>query len=317
MTEVMDSTVAAGEDGGTAAGRDAVTAWSAFEARLTASLAALPAQGYLILEHDLPESDEGSHFVQFARSRAGVLAEAVSNLYLAGNRCLDPEQEAALAALGWEAPHPRSKHRRNWSHRWRTPTPDAEAAALAVRSLREVYRVASPADLCLRRFTRGGEDLPDPDLGPRLVDALERAVAAWGPGRVDRVVESALASVADAGAIERPEPGRWSVVVEGVGLWVRRLDERPAVVRVYADFLGGVRPGQELFETLNAVNGRMVAGRVLWIDGTLFVADEVKAPGLSRDGVILACLGVSRAARRLAAELGAGMHPLSGPTLAN
>ena len=110
-------------------------------------------------------------------------------------------------------------------------------------------------------------------------------------------------------------------MVEGVGLWVRRLDERPAVVRVYADFLGGVRPGQELFETLNAVNGRMVAGRVLWIDGTLFVADEVKAPGLSRDGVTLACLGVSRAARRLAAELGAGMHLLSGladgPTLAN
>ena len=321
MTQAMDTTLTAVETGGAAPGPDAATAWPAFEARLAASLASLPARGYLILEHDLPESDEGSHFVQFARSRGGLLAEAVSNLYLAGSRLLDAEQGAALAALGWEAPHPRSRHRRNWSRRWPTPTPDAEAAAVAVRSLREAYRVASPADLLLRRFTRTGDDLPDPALGPRLVDALERAVAAWGAGRADRVVEAALASLADPGAIGRPEPGRWRVTVDGAALWVQRLDERPPLVRVYADFLGGVRPGPELFETLNAVNTRMLSGRVLWVGGALVVADEVKAPGLSRDGLVLACLGVARSARRLAGELGAGMSPLrgdaGGPTKAN
>jgi hypothetical protein len=322
MTQTMDTTPSSTEAGGPAPEPDAAMAWSAFEARLVASLTALPARGYLILEHDLSESDDGSHFVQFARRRGGLLAEAVSNLYLTGDRLLDAGQEAALAALGWEAPHPRSKYRRNWSHRWRTPTPDAEAAALAIRTLREAYRVASPGDLRLRRFTRAGEDLPDPALGPRLVDALERAVVAWGTGRVDRVVEAALASVvADPVAIERPDPGRWRITVEGIGIWVQRLDERPPLVRVYAEFLGAVHPGPGLFEMLNAVNTRMVSGRVLWVDGALVVADEVKAPGLSRDGLVLACLGVSRAARRLAAELGAGMQPLpgvtEGPTLAN
>jgi hypothetical protein len=313
MTETHEVTwTASGAGAGAVLATDEAAVWAAFEVRLAVSLAALPERAYLILEHDLPESDDGSHFVQFARERAGLLAEAVSNLYLEGGRRLDPGQEATLAELGWEAPHPRSKHRRNWSRRWRTPTPDAEAAALAVRSLREAYRVASPSDLKEVRFARSGEDLPDPVLGLPQVDAFERTVRAWGPKRVDRVVEVALAVLVGPDGIERPAPGRWDLLLDSVGIRVERLDARPRAVRAYAVFLGGVAPGPELFELLNAVNARLLTGRVLWVDGALIVADEVRAPGLTADGLVLACMELVRSAGRLTGEFGAGMRPFAG-----
>ena len=65
--------------------------WDDLEARLVAALERMALDQYLILSTRPAGDDESLYFVQFAQGgRAGFLAEAVSNRYLAGAAQLSP-----------------------------------------------------------------------------------------------------------------------------------------------------------------------------------------------------------------------------------
>ena len=295
--------------------------WPDFEGRLAASLLGLPMRSYLILERTI----EGqSHFVQFAREEAGLLEEAVSNLYLTGAAALPAGSDEVLLALGWERPIPSDKNRRNWRRRWPAeepvPVPAAAAAALAVRTLREVYGIASPSDLRYKRFHRDGADLPDPGLGIELIAPEPARVAPRYAGprrssRIPKLVLDVVTTLDPAAAMETLDPASWSMTLQGQTLWVCQI-ERPtlSLVRIHAQVLTGVAPSLALLEAINTVNTRLLQGRVLWIEGTVLFSVELPGPGLAPDVLAFTCGTVATMAPFLARELATA---LAGPIVDN
>ena len=143
----------------------ATPTWDEFEGHLAVVLARMAVDTYLILS--TPDSEvESAYYVQFAQGgKAGFIAEAVGNAFLAGTRALSPAQEEQLGDLGWQWPQPGSKDYSNFSRQWPMPTPFEEVAHLAIRTLREVYGIDSPSRLVYRRFAKGGPDFAEPGLG--------------------------------------------------------------------------------------------------------------------------------------------------------
>ena len=253
-------------------------AWAAFEARLAASLTALPPASYLIVETRAEAAEASTRYVQFAREERGLLAEAASNLYLRGQAQLGPDQVLVLTELGWDVPKRNSKHKRNWRRQYEVPVPFREVAALAVRTLRDAYSVASPEELVYARFARGGADLPDAGLGLDYRDAQRPGAAgpaAWAPEAIDAAVESVVTSVVDPEHLQRPTSGTWMLATGGQVVRVTRIPSRPPVVRVWAVFMTGVEVSDALLWTVNEVNTELLLGRVLWHDEDLIVAMEV------------------------------------------
>lgn len=138
--------------------------WDDFEHRVALVLERMATDTFLILS--TRPDDEQCFYVQFAQGgRAGFRAEAESNNYLVGRWALSPIQEEQLADLGWQAPLPGEKIALNFMRQWPMPTPFADVAGLAVRTLREVYGIDHPSELVYRRFAKGGHDFAEPSLG--------------------------------------------------------------------------------------------------------------------------------------------------------
>jgi hypothetical protein len=169
--------------------------WDDVEARLVAALERMALDQYLILSTRPAGDDESLYFVQFAQAgRAGFLAEAVSNRYLAGAAQLSPAQEDAMAGLGWQFPDHHATKPKNFSRQWPIPAPFVDVARLAVRTLREVYGVERPADLAYRRFARDGHDFAEPGLG---IDA-ERPTSPRGKGQATAPTVAELTPLVEA-----------------------------------------------------------------------------------------------------------------------
>ena len=276
--------------------------WTGFEARLAGSLSLMPLDSYLVIEERMAPGQDHSWFVQFARVRSGILAEAVSNLYLLRSPRLSPVQERALDGLGWDRPKVRSKHHRNWQARFGTPVAFEAVATLAVRTLREVQGVAEPGDLRYKRFLRGGGDLPDPTLGLGATGSDGPAISAEA---FDKVVGPVLESL--GGTVGRGEPGSWTLERGTDLLHIEQLDADPPLLRVYQSFLTGIAPSDGLFERLNRTNVELVVGRALWVRGDLIASLEVPTTAMDRALVRRVCGEVAKMSRRLAGEFGEHM----------
>ncbi len=302
--------------------------WEDFEARVAASLERMALDQFLILSTRPLGDDESLYFVQFAQGgRAGFLAEAVSNRYLTGAAQLAPGQEEAMARLGWQFPDHHATKPENFSRQWPMPVPFAEVAALAVRTLREVYRVERPADLVYRRFTRDGHDFAEPGLG---IDA-ERPTTPRGRGRraaptaaeLTPLVEAALCRFLHVGSIALDPAGNYPVPSGTAMLFVRVLPFEPPVVRVFAEAFRGMAPTPELLAAINELSGELVFCRALVVNGQVIVATELRGTGIDADDVAWACLvvgtWVERTRAALADDLGPAGFPVSGsgPKLLN
>jgi hypothetical protein len=102
--------------------------WDEFERLLTIDLINLPAR-HVVMLGDHP------YLVTFSQLVDHIAVETVSNHWLTGQQRLTPEQEAQLAAAGWQPDSP--EH--NWWHRLDFPYSSAAAgfaAGLACRTLR-------------------------------------------------------------------------------------------------------------------------------------------------------------------------------------
>ena len=140
--------------------------WESFEQALASALSVLKDE-FLIVS-----TRAGNRFVQFhARPDARVFAETVCNAYLGPSEKLDAGQMADLLSMGWVAPThapgslspvlpPKGSpnHFREFPH----PCSCAEIARFAVRTLAEVLRIASPAELQYRAFDDEGGSIEVP-----------------------------------------------------------------------------------------------------------------------------------------------------------
>lgn len=132
---------------------DSAAAWVEFQQRLAAVLPALKEDEYLIVE--LKHTNQ---YVQFAaQGHHGMRVEVVSNAFLADNLQLSATESARLTQMGWHSPTtaPRQSDDEeeapdgspNYYIDAAAPVPYDRLAELAVRTLRDVYRVGHPGNL--------------------------------------------------------------------------------------------------------------------------------------------------------------------------
>jgi hypothetical protein len=112
-----------------------------------------------------------NRYVQFASLKAGgVIGEAVGNHFLRAADQLSPAACRALCAMGWMLPHISGWGKGNFWRRWADAAPTGEIAMIAVRSLRDVFDVASPAIL---EITTGEFAAPLTRVSPGLGSHLD------------------------------------------------------------------------------------------------------------------------------------------------
>ena len=284
-----------------------VTTWEEFEGQVAVVLAHMAVDSYFVLSTTEKE-DESSYYVQFAQGgKAGLLAEAVSNAYLAGTRALSPAQEEQLGDLGWQSPPPRARHELNFSRQWPMPAPFTEVAQLAVSTLREVYGIERPTRLQYRRFALGGPDFAEPALD---IDAVAPSTprtkgqpAAPTLAELTPMVEAALKAFLHTDVLVHDKDGDIPVRMGSAVVFVRTVDGTPPMVRIFSPILRDIAGSPGLLEALNQINSTMPLGRVFWTGQTVIAATEVPALGITPDQVAFACLQLGGFADRLDDEL--------------
>lgn len=281
---------------------DDTLTWAGFEQRLAAALGRMRDDTFLIVSTPGDETVPAC-YVQFAAGAWGLRAEAVSSLFLPADRPLTEGQEATLGALGWQPPGAGDDGGPNWSRVWPPPPPFAEVAALAIRTLREVYGVARPTDLrhSYRSFERV---LDDPDLGipperPAPQPAPVVAHAYRTAEELRPLVERALEGWLGLDALVRDADGDYPVRVGSALMFVQLLDGVPPVVRIFSPILRDVAASPVLLEALNEINARIRFGRVLWTGRQVVVAMEVTAADLTEAQVVFACTQLGNLADHL------------------
>lgn len=295
----------------TATSAVAAPTWDELAARLAGALERMPVDSFLILT-TRPTDDGRTYYVQFAhvvdaedRSTA-LRAEAVGSGYLPADAALTEAQEARLTALGWEAPEA-SDPARNHRIAWAMPAPFEEVAALAIRTLREVYGIASPAELRhVHEFFDRGE-IRDPGLGipaerrsrPRSRRRVRRTAADLAP-----FVEKALAGPLGVDAVVRDQDGDYPIRVGSTLIFVRLLEGMPPVVQVFAPVLRDVAASRELLDALNEINGRVRFARVFWANRQVIAVMELTGIDITVEQVAFACVELGN----LADHLDDGLH---------
>lgn len=93
-------------------------------------------------------SRNANRYVQLVSLKGGgVIGEVVGNRFLRAADQLRPAACRALCGMGWMLPHASGWGNGNFWRRWADATRTEEIATIAVRSLRDVLEVASPAIL--------------------------------------------------------------------------------------------------------------------------------------------------------------------------
>jgi hypothetical protein len=290
---------------------DASSAWAAFEARLAATLAMMEQATYLVVSVAAELRAGASAYVQFAQGGLlGFRAEAAGNHWLPPGHGLGPAQEERLAALGWQRPGPAAQGR-NWIREWQEPVPFAEAAAVAVQTLREVYGATTPDDL---RYRSGGfpahhGPVPEPSLGippDRPIPDQPGATVVAGqthpsaePDQAAASLETALAEFIAGADLVADRDGDLPIRVGSALMFVRAVAGRPPLLQVFAPLVSGVDMTPALLESLNDINRNILFGRVFWTNREIVVSMELTAVGITAAQIAFACVQLGNLADHL------------------
>jgi hypothetical protein len=257
------------------------TAWADLAKALTDALPALPLDAHLVLTLDPTAGGTGdaTYYVEFAVVDEGDLhGEAVGNAYLPAGHRLDRSAIADLVALGWSPPGVVEGTEGNFG--LRAPTADAtRLAAIAVRTLREVYGAPHPAFLTYSARGLEGE-VPLPPLGaarqepPREAAAAPATVAPDAP--LDDQVRWVVAQLMKTDPEQLPvdDQGEISIRSGSAMVFVKTSDD-PAMVDVYSPVLTKVRATERLYERLSALTRSMPIGRLYVAEDTVWASVAV------------------------------------------
>lgn len=253
-------------------------AWAELRAELAAVLGQLDlgAQLTLTLDPTAGGTGDATYTVEFVVWDEDALhAEAVGNAALPPGHRLDRHAIADLVALGWSPPGVVDGTTDNFG--LQMPTADAaRLAAIAVRTLREVYGTPHPAFLTYTATALEGE----PELGP--LGAARRlpsggtagAPAALDPSaplpdRVRAVVSDLLARPVD----ELPVDADGDIAIRsGSAMVFVRITDDPPLVEVSSPVLTEVRATQRLYERLSALTKTLPVGRLYLEDDTVWAS---------------------------------------------
>ena len=238
--------------------------WAPLAGRLATAIKRLPADHFLIIT--VPGQQR---FVQFAKDADGKqIAECVSDMYLEKKDRLTAAARRALARMGWQKPTRTSDKDKvlgstNWWREFSLPTEGADIAALAVRTLAEVYGVRNPRALRYKAFSDDGKAWSAPEL--KLAREKEEPTPPQKKlSRLERKVGEAIAFAAEGdmrwqkGASASADREPWSHAGANFRLTVMdarltvAVSDQPPLMRVY----GTIEPADddEMEATLALVN---------------------------------------------------------------
>jgi len=142
--------------------------WDRLTDNLSACLADLSEDEFLIVS-----SKTANHFVQFAaQGQFGMRIEATSNVYVAPPEAvLSADAYSVMEKLGWNSPTgvPGSEPRDpdgspNFYLDLASPVDFRRVAAMAVKTLREIYHISHPGQLQYKSFGSSGTEIRFPTL---------------------------------------------------------------------------------------------------------------------------------------------------------
>jgi len=301
--------------------------WDDFTRRLAESLGRMAIESFLILS--LPADVAGVRaYVQFAHwahdASQGLRTEAAGNKNLPGTRPLTPAQEERLEALAWQCPDTDSAVG-NYIRDWPMPAPFAEVAAVAVRTLREVYGVAEPAELRFRYALFGSGDVADLALGlePEERPLRPRSKPSRRPsaGTLSPIVEQGLRRWLRVDRLERDADSDYPIRVGSALIFVRVVEDELPMIAIFSTILAGVEEGPALFAALDDINRRIRFARAFSIGRTILVATELPVVDITADQIAFACMQLGSLADHLDDVLhgrfGGGFAFEGRPTLVN
>jgi hypothetical protein len=199
-------------------------------------------------------------------------------MYLPAAHRLDRDAIADLVALGWSPPGVVEGTEGNFG--LRSPVTDASRlAAIAVRTLREVYGAPHPAFVTYAIHALDTDFvIPDglgaarpegAEDGPPPPDAVELGPDSPLPDRVKAVV----AEVMETDPADLPVDAEGEISVRsGSAMVFVRITADPALVEVYSPVLTQVRATQRLYERLSELTRNMPIGRVYLDDDTVWAS---------------------------------------------
>ncbi|GAA3394052.1 T3SS (YopN, CesT) and YbjN peptide-binding chaperone 1 [Cryptosporangium minutisporangium] len=254
-------------------------AWAELRTELAAVLAHLElgAQLTLTLDPTAGGTGDATYTVEFVMFDENLLhAEAVGNAALPPGHRLDRHAIADLVALGWSPPGVVDGTTDNFGIQM--PTSDADRlAAIAVRTLREVYGTPHPAFLTYSATALEGEvEVPALGAARRVPGGggTAGAPAAHDPGaplpdRVRAVVSQLLSRPVD----ELPVDADGDIAIRsGSAMVFVRITDDPPLVEVSSPVLTEVRATQRLYERLSALTKTLPVGRLYLEDDTVWAS---------------------------------------------
>ncbi|TQS41028.1 YbjN domain-containing protein [Cryptosporangium phraense] len=256
-------------------------AWAELRTALAGALRELELGTQLTLTLDPTAGGTGdaTYTVEFVMFDENLLhAEAVGNAALPPGHRLDRHAIADLVALGWSPPGVVDGTTDNFG--LQMPTSDAgRLAAIAIRTLREVYGTPHPAFLTYSATALEGEvELPPLGAARRVPGTgVASAPAAHDPSaplpdRVRAVVSELLARPVD----ELPVDADGDIAIRsGSAMVFVRITDDPPLVEVSSPVLTEVRATQRLYERLSALTKTLPVGRLYLEDDTVWAAVAV------------------------------------------
>jgi len=282
-------------------------AWEELEARLAVALHALPPESYLILTPAPGGRASPAAYVQFARAATILRSEAAGNAHLPPEGQLDPVQQAHLAELGWQPPGSAGDRGHNFHRDWPVPAPAEAVAALAVRTLREVFGVGDPDGLRYRSGSFDGSAAHRADLGippdDQPVGHHHRPAGRRSAEELRALIEEAARRWL-ANADPRPDKdGDYPFRFGSAVLYVRIVDDAAPVVAIFSPILRAVDRSPELLAALNELNSKIRFGRVVWAHDEVLLVSELSIVDLTADQIAHACLELGSLADAIDSEL--------------
>jgi hypothetical protein len=258
-------------------------AWAEFTKDLGATLGVLPPGAELDLTLDPTAAGVGE--AVYKVSVAGADADTLAG-YAVGNNQLPAEHRLArtavgeLVALGWAPPQLTP----GADERFGLNLPRTQAnrlAAIAVRTLRDVYGTPHPAFLIYELTVPEGSSFTVPTLGVARQLPLGDSVAPRG--EVDLSIlplSDAVATVISA--MLKTDPDKLPVdsdgdigIRSGSAMVFVRVKDSPPLVDVFSPVLTEVQPTEKLFVRLAELTHRMPIGRLYCTGDTVWASVPV------------------------------------------
>lgn len=287
---------AAGVGSAAADGSRRADPWSDFEARLAVAIERMPVESFLILTTPSAAAGPASyvqfaHFIDEKDHTTALRAEAVCSENRPGAPLAPEQEEQLVAGLGWGRPQPDDVSR-NFVRTWEDPPPVADVARLAVRTLREVFGLETPASLrwVHELFDRG--QVTDPDLGiepdrPARRKSGRRRI----PSSIEELiplVEKALNGGRGRRSVFRDADGDFPVEIGSTVIYIRPLEGTPPVVQLFGPILHDIGESRALISALNDINARVRFGRVFFAHRQVVAAMELTAVDITVEQIAFA-----------------------------